>query len=174
MPTSGRYETVDGQPVVRFERTFPDPVQAVWEAVSDPAQLAAWFPTTVEFERLEPGAPIDFRFANDAYPAMTGAFLEVDPLRRLSFTWGDDRLTFELSERDGGAGCRLAFSVELDSADKAARDSAGWELCLNLLAEVAAGRAPEPPAPGDTTGAWREYYDEYQRLGFPATAEIPQ
>lgn len=174
MPTSGRYETIDGQPVVRFERTFPDPVGAVWEAISDPAQLAEWFPTTVEFERLEPGAPIDFRFAQDAYPPMTGTFVEVQPLRRLSFTWGDDRLTFELSARDGGASCRLAFSVALDGADKAARDSAGWEQCLNLLAEVAAGRAPQRSAPGDTGDAWREYYEEYQRLGFPATAEIPR
>jgi uncharacterized protein YndB with AHSA1/START domain len=171
MPTSGRYETSDGQPVVRFERTFSDPVHAVWEAVSDPAQLAEWFPTTVEFERLEPGAPIDFRFAQDAYPPMTGLFLEVEPPRRLSFTWGDDRLTFELSERDGGASCRLAFSVVLDSADKAARDSAGWEQCLNMLAEVATGRAPERPGARE---AWREYYEEYRRLGFPATAEIPQ
>jgi uncharacterized protein YndB with AHSA1/START domain len=165
---------IDGQALVRFERTFPDPVQRVWEAVSDPAQLAEWFPSTVEFERLEPGAPIDFHFAQDAYPPMTGSFLEVQPPRRLSFTWGDDRLTFELAERDGGASCRLAFSVVLDSADKAARDSAGWEQCLDVLVEVAAGRAPERSAPGDTRGAWSEYYEEYRRLGFPATAEIPQ
>jgi uncharacterized protein YndB with AHSA1/START domain len=171
MPASGQYETVDGQPVVRFERTFPDPVGAVWEAVSDPVQLAEWFPTSVEFERLERGAPIRFRFAQDAYPPMTGTVLEVQPPHRLSFTWGDDALTFELSERDGGASCRLAFSVRLDSAAKAARDSAGWEQCLDMLGEVAAGRTPERPAAGD---AWREYYEEYQRLGFPATAQIPQ
>ena len=62
---------LDGQPVVRFERTFPHPVQAVWEAITDPAQLGEWFPTTVEFDRLEEGAPIAFRFAHDAYPPMT-------------------------------------------------------------------------------------------------------
>ena len=43
-----------------------------------------------------------------------------------------------------------------------------------MLAEVAAGLAPGRPGPGDTGDAWREYYEEYQRLGFPATAEIPQ
>lgn len=50
--TTGRYEQVDGQPVVRFERTFPHPVGAVWEAVTDSAQLVQWFPTTVEFSEL--------------------------------------------------------------------------------------------------------------------------
>ena len=170
MPTSGQYKTIDGRPIVRFERTFPDPVQAVWEAISDPAQLAAWFPTTVEFERLEAGAPIAFHFPDDAYPPMTGRLLEVAPGQRLSFTWGPDTLTFELSQADDGAGCRLAFSVELESSDKAARDSAGWEQCLDMLAAVAGGAAPERPASRD---AWRTYYEEYQRRGFPATAEIP-
>jgi uncharacterized protein YndB with AHSA1/START domain len=33
-------------------------VDAVWKAISDPAQLETWFPTTVEFAELRPGAPI--------------------------------------------------------------------------------------------------------------------
>jgi len=34
------------------------------------------------------GAPITFRFAEDAYPPMTGEFQEVRPPHRLAFTWG--------------------------------------------------------------------------------------
>jgi uncharacterized protein YndB with AHSA1/START domain len=168
---TGRYEQVDGLPVVRFERTFPHPVAAVWEAVTDPARLAQWFPTTVEFSELRPGAAIDFRFAEDAYPPMQGIFREVDELRRLVFTWGDDVLTFELSEEDGGKACRLAFSVVLDDAGKAARDSAGWESCLDMLALAAAGETPRRPS---ETGGWKEYYEHYRAAGFPALAEIPQ
>ena len=55
MQTTGTYSELDGLPVVRFERTFPDTPLAVWEAITDPAQLKEWFPTTVEFERLEAG-----------------------------------------------------------------------------------------------------------------------
>lgn len=171
MPTTGHYEKLDGQPVVRFERTFPHPVGAVWAAVTDPEQLAEWFPTTVEFERLQVGAAIEFRFAQDAYPPMRGELLEVEPERRLTFTWGDDRLTFELEPRDGGAACRLCFSVVLDSADKAARDAAGWEQCLDMLDAVVEGRPPARPAPSDR---WRSYYAEYRRLGLPARAPIPE
>lgn len=63
MRITGTYEQLDGQPVVRFERTFPHPVEAVWAAVTDPTALEQWFPTTVEFTELRPGEPIAFRFA---------------------------------------------------------------------------------------------------------------
>jgi hypothetical protein len=102
---------------------------------------------------------------------MSGQFLEVDPPRRLSFTWADDVLTFELEEREDGAACRLAFSVVLDSADKAARDAAGWDDCLDMLAMVVAGTASERPWKSDS---WQTRYDEYKRQGFPATAPIPE
>jgi uncharacterized protein YndB with AHSA1/START domain len=127
MPNAtGSYEQVGGSPVVRFERTFPHPTTQVWDAITDPARPAQWFPTSVEFGELRAGAPISFRFEEDRYPPMSGAFCEVLAPRRLSFTWGEDVLTFELEERGGGAACRLSFSVMLDSADKAARDAAGW------------------------------------------------
>ncbi|MGZ4168325.1 MAG: SRPBCC family protein [Solirubrobacteraceae bacterium] len=172
MPNAtGSYEEVDGRPVVRFERTFPHAVSQVWDAISDPARLEQWFPTTVEFDELRPGAAIAFHFAEDAYPPMHGEFREVSPLRRLSFSWGEDVLTFELDERDGGAACRLSLQVVLDSADKAARDAAGWDDCLDMLGMIAAGQTPERPWRSES---WQTRYDEYKRQGFPASAPIPQ
>ena len=172
MPTAtGTYDQVDGSPVVRFERTFPHAATQVWEAITDSDRLAQWFPTTVEFDELRVGAPIVFRFTDHPIGPMSGVFREVSPPRRLSFTWGDDVLTFELSERDGGRACRLAFSVLLDSADKAARDAAGWDDCLDMLEAVLSGEAPERPS---RSGSWKARYDEYKRQGFPASAPIPE
>jgi uncharacterized protein YndB with AHSA1/START domain len=171
--TTGHYTDTDGQPMVRFERTFPHPVQAVWEAITDPGQLEAWFPTTVEFETLAPGCPITFTFPAelaDEYPPLRGEFLEVEAPTRLAFTWGEDSLSFELDEQHEGSACRLVFSVALGTEDKAARDCAGWESCLDMLAQVTDGTTPPRPAPSDN---WRTYYEEYKRLGLPATAEIP-
>src|ERR1700761_783512 len=163
MPTAtGTYEQLDGSPIVRFERTSPHPAGQVWDAITDPDRLAAWFPTTVEFDELRAGAPITFRFTDHPIAPMDGVFLEVSPPGRLSFTWGQDVLTFELEERDAGAACRLSFSVALDSADKAARDSAGWDDCLDMLARVVAGEVPERPGMSET---WRTRYDEYKRRG---------
>ncbi|MGA9859153.1 MAG: SRPBCC family protein [Solirubrobacteraceae bacterium] len=170
MPISGTYSEHDGNPIVRFERTFPHPPEAVWRAVTEPERLEQWFPTTVEFDELRVGEPIRFAFTHGDYPTLSGEIREVSPPRRLVFTWGDDLLTFELAPAEEGAACRLAFSVALDSAEKAARDAAGWEGCLDGLAELVAARSPQrPPDPE----LWRAYYAEYERAGLPARAPIP-
>jgi uncharacterized protein YndB with AHSA1/START domain len=169
--TSGHFEQREAGPTVRFERTFAHPPGAVWRAITNPAELEAWFPTTVEFSALTPGSPIEFHFAEDRYPSMRGEVREVVDQQRLAFTWGEDVLTFELEPRDDGASCRLAFTVVLDAAEKAARDSAGWETCLDGLEALIAGRAPERPA---HDARWQKYYDQYRRMGLPATAEVPE
>ena len=169
VPT-GRYEELDGEPTIRFQRTFPHPVSEVWAAISDPERLTSWFPTSVEFGAMRPGSPIEFRFAGDAYPPLAGEFREVQAPQELSFTWGEDLLTFELSEARDGDACTLTFTVALDAAGKAARDAAGWDACLDRLSGTLAGeRAPDP---GQDT-AWNDYYARYQAAGLPATAEIP-
>jgi uncharacterized protein YndB with AHSA1/START domain len=170
VPTTGHYSSGDGQPEIRFERTFPHPVTAVWAAITSPGDLAAWFPTTVEFGELATGAPITFRFAQDGYPDMEGEVREVRPHERFVFTWGEDVLDFELAPGEEPDSCRLAFTVALDAADKAARDGAGWEACLDALAVVAGGEHPQRPLSEDS---WRAYYEEYQQRGFPAGAGLP-
>src|ERR1700748_2231593 len=103
MPTAtGTYESRDGSPVVRFERTFPHAITQVWDAISDPQRLARGFPTTAEFDEVRAGAPITLLFAEERSPPMSGTFREVSAPQRLAFTWGDDVLTFELDERDNG------------------------------------------------------------------------
>jgi len=170
VPTpTGRYEEIDGTPVVRFERVLAHPPAAVWAAITEPSQLASWFPTSVEFAQLAAGEAIEFHFPDDAYPPMRGAFREVDPPRRLEFSWGDDVLVFALAEADGGRGCRLSFTVALDSAAKAARDAASWDTCLDGLAASLSG-APQRPAHDER---WSSYYAEYQAAGLPAGAEVP-
>lgn len=173
MPVTGRYQTVEDRPVVRFERTFPHPVNEVWEAITGPSRLAQWFPTTVEFEALAPGAPIRFEFAGLELPPMSGEVRVVDPPHELVFTWGEDELSFELHSRDAGAGCRLLFTVVLDGAEKAARDAAGWDVCLDGLEMVAAGGPGTRPGNSPADG-WRGYYEEYRRRGVPASAPIPE
>jgi uncharacterized protein YndB with AHSA1/START domain len=170
MSITGRYEQVEGLPVVRFERTFAHPVAAVWEAITDPGQLQSWFPTAVEFAELRVGAPMVFRFEQEGYPEMEGEIRELEPGRRLVFSWGEDELTFELSEREGGAACRLAFTVAMGTTDKAARDSAGWEERLDILARTVVG---EVSAPSTGRERWNAYYEEYKAQGLPATAAIP-
>lgn len=169
MTTSyGTYETVDDRPALRFERRLSHPVDVVWRAITETAELEHWFPCRVEVAELRDGAPMTFRFEHmplDAPSTMTGRVTEFDPPRAFGFSWGEDHLRFELEPLPEEDACLLRLTVLLDSRDKAARDSAGWHVCLDRL-ERRLGSA-------DANGEWRGYYDEYQRRGVPSGAPIP-
>ncbi len=45
MTKEGTLVHIDGRPALRFERRYRHPVERVWRAVSDPAEMASWFPS---------------------------------------------------------------------------------------------------------------------------------
>ncbi len=122
------------RPAVRLERHLPDAPAAVWRALTERDQLRAWFPSdvTVEGDEWRVGASIAFRFPPEVIDmTLVGEVLEVDAPRLLAFTWGEEMLRFELSPLEGGT--RLVLINELPPG-AAARNAAGWELCLDRLA----------------------------------------
>ena len=134
--------TADDRPTVRVERRYPHPVDKVWRAVTTREHLAAWFPSPVELE-LRPGGTM--RFDPDAVGVehTSGSVEIVDPPHLLAFTWGKDRMTFELSP--DGDGTRFVLTHAFDDRAAAASFATGWEICLAGLRHVLAG---EPvPAP---------------------------
>jgi uncharacterized protein YndB with AHSA1/START domain len=163
------YEMTDGRPTLRLERRLAHPVGAVWTAITDPQELTQWFPSTIEGE-LRDGSRLSFSFPEyDEVPDMEGRVTAFDPPRELGFDWGTDHIRFELAP--AGEHTDLRLTVRLDSADKAARDGAGWHVCLALLEASLDGAGKESlKAISDD---WRSHYDEYARRGFPATAPIP-
>jgi len=165
---TGNYLTLDdGRPAVRFSRSYDHPAEHVWHFVTDPGELARWFPFPAELE-LRPGGTV--RFGDD--PALpTGQVLDVDPPRRLSFAWGGDELRFGL-EPAGADRTRFTFTDVLDAPDTAARNGAGWEVCLAALDALARGEHPGTP-PAGPTPVWREYYDGYLAAGVPSGAPVP-
>jgi uncharacterized protein YndB with AHSA1/START domain len=165
----GTYETIDGRPAVRFERRYPHPVERVWRAVTDPAELEHWFPTSVELE-LRPDGPMTFTFREHEMPPMQGRVTELEPPRRFCFLWGDEELRLELDPEPDG--CRLRFTHLISAREQAARDAAGWHVCLDRLAQRLAGGAGDAPGP-EATGEWEEHYEAYQRRGVPAGAPVP-
>jgi uncharacterized protein YndB with AHSA1/START domain len=130
--------TIDGKPVLRFERRLRHPPAKVWRAVSDPAELAHWFPAAVEAE-LRPGAPMRFTFPDEAVVdgEWDGEVLEVDPPKVYMFRWSQDVLRFELVP--DGEGCLLVFTQTIGGGPVgrlgAARNAAGWDNCLAVLAD---------------------------------------
>ena len=81
MSSHGRYATVDARPAVCFERSLAHPVDKVWRMITDPAELAHWFPCAVEVD-LRPSGKMTFTFSRDY--VLDGEVLELEPPRRTS------------------------------------------------------------------------------------------
>jgi uncharacterized protein YndB with AHSA1/START domain len=135
------------RPILRFERHLPKPVDAVWRAVTDPAEMRAWFPTRIEIDEWKQGAQLTHHFDGHGIDPLPGTVLEWDPPHRVRFTWGTDTIGFELTAAPDG-GTIFVLTEEL-SANAAARNAAGWESCLDRLEH---GQEREP---------WQPRFDRY-------------
>jgi uncharacterized protein YndB with AHSA1/START domain len=144
------------RPAVRLERQFPDPPSTVWRALTDREQLRSWFPCEVILEggRWEVGVAITFPFPPAVIDmTLTGEVLEVDEPNALAFSWGEDTLRFELAPHDHGT--RLVLIDELPPG-AAARNAAGWEMCLDRLVGLDPAR-----------DAWQPRFDVYSAAFAP-------
>ena len=111
-----------------------------------------------------------FTFREHQMEPMEGRITELDPPRRFCFLWGEEELRLEL-EPEGG-GCRLRFTHLISAREQAARDAAGWHVCLDRLERLLTGEGAEAPG-AEPTDEWSERYDAYRRRGVPAGAPVP-
>jgi uncharacterized protein YndB with AHSA1/START domain len=141
--------TDGARPAVRLERHLPDPPPIVWQALTDREQLRSWFPCEVIVAdgRWKVGATIAFPFPPEMNMTLTGEVLIVDEPVVLAFTWGEETLRFELSPHGGGT--RLVLIDELPPG-AAARNAAGWDVCLDRLAGSDA-----------SGGGWQPLFEAY-------------
>ncbi len=136
--------TRTGRPTVRVERHYPHPIEKVWRAVTTADELGAWFPSPVEID-LRVGGALCFTAFPDG-DAATGTVEALDPPRLVAFTWGADRLTFELAPTPDGTVFVLTHAFD----DRAGAPSfaTGWESCLGGLRHVLRGEPASPPDRG--------------------------
>ena len=160
----GTLETAsDGRYVLRFERVLAHSMTEVWHALTDPVALHQWFPQDVEAD-LRPGGKILFSHRKENVPGFDGEIIDFDPPRLISYTWGGDLLRWELRPDPGG--CLLLFSDTIAEVGKAARDGAGWHVCLEALVAALDGTAPPPD------DRWRKVHPGYADRFGPAAATI--
>jgi hypothetical protein len=125
--------SLDDGPTLRLERRYEHSVERVWRAITDPEELAHWFP------RGE-----DLRVS------------ESEPPRLLVGSWFGEELRFEL--RPAGEGCVLLFSHAFDGRERAARDGAGWDRCFARFDALLEG---EPMSEEDSLRAWPQVHERY-------------
>ncbi|PYI51939.1 SRPBCC family protein [Paenibacillus flagellatus] len=88
-------KTSERLPDIRQTITLNAPIRKVWDAVATSEGIAAWFMPN-DF-RPEPG--YEFTLEAGPFGKSPCKVTELDPPRRLSFSWGKDwTLTFELIE----------------------------------------------------------------------------
>ncbi len=114
-------------PEFTLTRTLDAPIQRIWEAWTDPDQLARWHhPVGVSTPResisvdLREGGSYAYTMVVDetgeTYPT-AGIYLTVDPPHRLVFTWGtpedpkEDQPVISLSLASTGNGVELTLHV---------------------------------------------------------------
>jgi uncharacterized protein YndB with AHSA1/START domain len=148
----GLLEQAEGRWRLRFTRRLAHPPEKVWRALTEPEHLAAWFPTTIEGDRAE-GAKLRFNFRDGEAPGFDGELLTYRPPELLEFAWGPDLLRLEL--RPDGDGTELTLLDTLEELGKAARDAAGWHVCLDRLGAHLNGAEARPES------EWVTVYSEY-------------
>jgi uncharacterized protein YndB with AHSA1/START domain len=120
--------------------------ETVWEFLVDPAKATRWMGTSASFD-LRPGG----EYRVDVIPGNVarGEFVEVDPPRRLVFTWGWEEgasavrpgeTTVEFELVPDGDGTVLRFRHTGFANEEAAGSHAhGWDHYLARLGTAAAG-----------------------------------
>jgi uncharacterized protein YndB with AHSA1/START domain len=153
--------------VLRYRRRLPYAREKVWRALTEDEHLAGWFPTTIEGDRA-PGAALRFSFRQSEGAPFEGEMLAFDPPSVMELRWAEDVLRFELTPEEDG--CVLDLTVTFPEYGKAARDAAGWHVCLEQLGHVVAGTT----LPWEPPDRWRAVHSVYvQRLGPEASAIGP-
>ncbi|MGE5407358.1 MAG: SRPBCC family protein [Syntrophothermus sp.] len=133
---------------LRIERTFRAPARAVFDAWTSEEVLRRWFHAERDWETSD--AQVDLRVGGAVRVVMRdpakgaehgggGRYTEVDPPRRLAFTWtwDDDEeretlIEIEFEESAGATLVRFTHSA-LRDAESVANHRRGWEGCFDNL-----------------------------------------
>ncbi|MEX2553687.1 MAG: SRPBCC family protein [Actinomycetota bacterium] len=125
--------------------------ETVFSFFIDPPKLLRWMGTEVGMDARPGGA---YRLCVTPASTMVGEFVEVDPPRFVSFTWGWEEegspvppgssLVEVTLEPDGGATLLTLRHSGLPTQDSLSQHEGGWEHFLARLATVAGGGDPGP------------------------------
>jgi uncharacterized protein YndB with AHSA1/START domain len=147
-------ETAEQATVYRRELEIAARPETVWEFLVDPDKLMRWKGVAVGPFEPRPGGA----YAVEVVPGnrASGTFVELDPPRRLVYTWGWEpgpttppvppgSTTIEIELVPNGDGTTLRFTHrDLPSAESARSHAEGWEHYLPRLAIAAGGGDPGP------------------------------
>jgi uncharacterized protein YndB with AHSA1/START domain len=141
--------TTQTETVIERELEIAARPETVWGLLTDEAGAARWMGLNVSFD-LRPGG--EYRVEVLSGNVAVGEFVEIDPPRRLVYTWGWETgmgsvppgsTTVEFELVPSGAGTLLRFRHrDLPTPEATERHAHGWDHYLGRLATAAAGGDP--------------------------------
>jgi uncharacterized protein YndB with AHSA1/START domain len=158
---------------LRFERRFDAPIEKVWAALTEPAQISDWLASAKVDLRLGGYIEIHWPVENETVQHKIVAF---EPPRLLGFTWHGEEaamgsvVRWELSE--DGKGCRLTLTNTLLRTDYVLDIATGWHAHLEEFAECLARnkRLPWASERFDSFGARKREHVARYKTSIPQEA----
>lgn len=128
--------TLDGWTLI-FVRELRQPPEAVWAALTSPAELDQWAPFTASRDLGTTGDAVLTLVDGPDRTDLPASVERAEAPSLLEYTWGDDRLRWELSA--SGTGTRLILRHTPARPGTEAMAAAGWHLCLDVLRHLLDG-----------------------------------
>jgi uncharacterized protein YndB with AHSA1/START domain len=173
--TLDAYGVLTEPATLRLERLLPGPIERIWSYLTESNLRRQWL--AAGRMEMKVGAPFEFVWHNDELTnppgrkpegfgsefRMKGHVTEVDPPRKLAFTWGEGEkggVSIELAQK-GKEVLLTLIHRRIPDRESLLSVSAGWHMHLNILAARMGGREPDP------------FWDGWNRLHSDYAARFP-
>lgn len=123
-----------------IERTaeFPQPIERVWAALTDPVEFGRWFAESASWE-LRTGAPMTMSWTE--HGTALGVIVTVEPMTRFAYRWGSEDRPLESGQStlvewtlapktDGGTTLTViesGFATLYNGAEQIVNNTHGWQ-----------------------------------------------
>jgi uncharacterized protein YndB with AHSA1/START domain len=139
-PVGNAHVEADGDSwTLIFVRPLNHPPATVWTALTDPAEIDQWAPFAAARDLGAVGETTLTMIDGTTRMDQPATVLRAEPPTLLEYTWGKDRLRWELAP--DGTGTLLTLRHTLAEPDMDAMVAAGWHICLAVLDRLLAGDA---------------------------------
>lgn len=170
LATPNAYGALTEPATLTIERLLPGPIERVWAYLTESELRRKWLAAGPM--EMKVGAPFEFVWRNDELTdppgqrppdfcdehRMQSRITEVDPPRKLAFSWqGSGDVSFELEPRGDHV---LLTVIHRRLPDRATllKVGAGWHMHLDILVARATGKQPPPFWEG-----WSRLQKEYDK-----------
>ncbi|HEV8502391.1 MAG TPA: SRPBCC family protein [Casimicrobiaceae bacterium] len=117
-------------------RELRHPPQAVWQALTDPAELGEWAPFDAD-RSLAAVGPVQLTTVGTPTPQTSNSQVtRVEAPKLLEYRWGGNDVRWQLEPLGDGTRLTLWHSIDRGFI---AMGAAGWHICLDVLDRLLAG-----------------------------------